>query len=330
MSDLYLSNLGVDNLAPGTGVGGTHTYEERTKLFMKTFSGVVYGAWKRTMLFDKGLCRTRTITNGKSMAFNYTGRASGYYHVKGTPILGFNNPPISETIINLDDLLVAPVSIYDLEQAMLHFDVGSEYSKQIGEALAITRDELCARVAVLAARSGAMNADQDGGSVLKNTNAADDAQTLADMVYMAAQIFDEKDVPESNRHLLVKPAQYYKLLKVQDLINRDIGGTGSYQKAVLENIADMRIHKTNRLPNGKNITTKLDGEHNDYTGDFTNTVALALNSEAIGVVQMKGLKIQKTGHDFNVLYQSHMMVASMDIGVGALRPECAIEISKSA
>lgn len=328
MSNLYIANLGVDNLAPGTGTGGAHTYEERTKLFMKKFSGVVYGVWKKKCLFNK-LCRTHTITNGKSASFNYTGRTSGYYHVKGTPILGSNNPPISEQIVNLDDLLVAPVSIYDLEQAMLHFDVGKEYAEQIGEAISVTKDELCARVAVLAARHGALNADHDGGTVLKNKDAATDAQTLADMVYYAAQVMDEKDVPESDRHLLLPPAQYYKLLKVKDLIDRDYGGAGSYQKAQLNLIADMTIHKTNRLPNGKKITTRLDGEHNDYTGDFTDTVALVLNKQAIGVVQMKGLKIQKTGHDFNVVYQSNMMVASMDFGVGILRPECAVEISKA-
>ena len=296
---------------------------------MKKFSGEVFNALRRKCLF-KDLQRTRTISHGKSASFNYTGRMNARYHTRGTAILGNNNPPISEQIINVDDLLIADVAIDNLDELMLHFDVRKEYSYQMGEALALSFDNRCARLAVLAARHAAMNADQSGGSVLKNTAAATDGSTLADMIFLAAQTLDEKDVSEDDRHIIVKPAQYYMLCKVKDLIDRDYGGTGSYNRAQLESIANMKLHRSMRLPNGTNVTTATAGEHNDYTGDFTDTVALVMNKQAIGTVQLRGQKLQKTGGDFNIMYQAEMLVASYAVGHGILRPECAIELSKAA
>ena len=294
---------------------------------MKKFSGEVFNAYRKKCLF-KDLQRTRMISRGKSASFNYTGNMGARYHTRGTPILGNNNPPISEQVINVDDLLISDVAIDNLDELMLHFDVRKEYSAKCGEALALAFDDRCARLAILAARHAAMNRDQDGGTVLSHALADTDASVLADMLYLAAQVFDEKDVDEADRHICVKPAQYYALLKVQDLINKDIGGTGSYQKAELKWVADMILHKTNRLPS-TNVTAALAGENNDYTGDFRNSVAVVLNRQALGTVQLRGLKLQKSGADFNIMYQADLMVASYAVGHGILRPECAIEISKA-
>ena len=294
---------------------------------MKKFSGEVFNAFRKTCLF-KDLQRTRTIQRGKSASFNYTGNMTARYHDRGTPILGNNNPPISEQVINVDSLLISDVAIDNLDELMLHFDVRSEYSAKSGEALALAYDDRLARLVVLAARHAALNANQNGGTVLAHALAATDGQVLADCIYLAAQVFDEKDVPETDRHVVVKPAQYYMLLKVKDLIDRDYGGKGSYQQAKLGEVASMMLHKSNRIPS-TNVTTQLTGEHNDYRGDFTDTVAVVLNKEAVGTVQLRGLKMQKSGADFNIMYQADLMVASYAVGHGILRPDCAIEISKT-
>lgn len=295
---------------------------------MKKFSGEVFNALRKKCLF-KDLQRTRVITHGKSASFNYTGRMSARYHTRGTAILGSNNPPISEQIINVDDLLIADVAIYNIDDLMLHFDVRKEYSYQLGEALALAFDERCARLGVLAARHAQLNKQHSGGTVISHAKAATDGQTLADMIFLAAQALDEKDVPESDRHIIVKPAQYYMLCKVKDLINRDYGGQGSINSATLEHIANMKLHMSMRLPNGTVSTARASGENNDYFGDFTNTVGLILNKQALGTVQLRGQKLQKTGGDFNIMYQSDMMVASYCVGHGILRPECAVELSKA-
>ena len=294
---------------------------------MKKFSGEVFKAYVKKCLF-KSMQRTRIISGGKSASFAYTGNMRARYHERGTPILGYNNPPISEQVIYADDLLISDVALDNIEELKLHFDVRQEYAKKSGEALALAFDNRCARLAVLAARHAAMNADQEGGTVLKHALAATSGAVLAEMALAAAQAFDEKDVSEDDRHFIVRPAQYYLLLAVKDLINRDYGGTGSYQKANLGEVASMALHKTNRIPN-TNVTERLSGEKNDYTGNFSDTVAICMNKEALGSVQLRGLKVQKSGADFNIMFQADMMVASYAIGHGILRPECAIEISKT-
>ena len=319
-----MANLGVNNGATGTGTGGAWTDAELNALFMKKFSGEVFTAYVKKCLF-KGLQRTRIIKNGKSASFAYTGNMSARYHKRGTPILGSNNPPISEQVINVDDLLISDVALDNMDELKLHFNVRKEYAAKVGESLALAFDDRCARVGVLAARHAAMNRDQQGGTIISHTLAKTDGEVLAEMIFAAAQTFDEKDVSEDGRHIIVLPAQYYLLVNVKDLINRDYGGTGSYQKANLGEIASMALHKSNRLPHKTEVA--VDGEKNTYDGDFTGTAALIMNRDAIGTVQLRGMKVQKTGADFNTIYQADMMVASYAVGHGILRPECAIELS---
>lgn len=73
----------------------------------------------------------------------------------------------------------------------------------------------------------------------------------------------------------------------------------------------------------------LDTGADPYLEEFTNTVGLIMNKQAVGTVQLREQKLQKTGADFNIIYQADMMVASYLVGHGILRPECAIELSKA-
>jgi hypothetical protein len=72
------------------------------------------------------------------------------------------------------------------------------------------------------------------------------------------------------------------------------------------------------------------GENNTYSGDFTNTVGVAFQKAAIGTVKLNDLTMQMTSGDFEVMYQGTLMVAKYAMGHGILRPECAVELSKSA
>ena len=44
----------------------------------------------------KDTVQNRTLRNGKSLQFIYTGRMTADYHQPGTPILGSENPPVAE------------------------------------------------------------------------------------------------------------------------------------------------------------------------------------------------------------------------------------------
>lgn len=297
-------------------------------LFMKVFTGEVMTAFAEVNIM-KDLHRVRTIDHGKSASFAVLGKAAARYHVPGTAILGSNQIAANERVINIDDLLIADVAIYDLEDAKNHYDVRQEYSKQLGWALAREFDKKTMRVGVLAARSNGIIDDEPGGSVIKGgPTVATDGEVLAEAMFSCAQIWDEKDILDWERTLIVRPAQYYLLAQTTKVLNRDWGGAGVYADGKVLKVAGVSIVKSNNLPNA--IVTAVSGEKNDYTGDFTDTVALALQKEAIGTVKLKDLTVEKSGADFHIMYQSTMMVGKYAMGHGILRPGCAIEISKAA
>lgn len=296
-------------------------------MFMKIFMGEVLTAFDETNIM-KDLHIIRTIDHGKSASFPVLGKATARYHTPGTPIIGSNQIAANEKLINIDDLLIADVAIDDLEDAKNHYDVRAEYSKQLGAALAREFDKKTMRVAVLAARSAGIIADEPGGTVIKGGATIEtDTEKLASALFSADQIFDEKDVNDSERNVIVRPAQYYALAQNTKVLNKDWNGSGSYSDGKVIKIGGITILKSNNLPNA--VVTKVTGENNDYTGDFTNTVALVLQRSAIGTVKLRGLTVQKSGADFNIMYQATLMLAKYAMGHGILRPGCAIEISKA-
>ena len=298
-------------------------------MFLKLFLGEVLTAFDEKNIM-KDLHMIRTIDHGKSASFPILGKATARYHVPGTPILGFNQIAANERVINIDDLLIADVAIYDLEDAKNHYDVRGEYSKQIGAALAREFDKKTMRVAVKAARTAGIIDDEPGGSVIKGgATIATDADVLAEALFNAAQIFDEKDITVEDRNVILSPAQYYLLAQNTKVLNKDWNGSGSYSDGKIMKIAGITILTSNNLPN-ESIASKTTGENNDYTGDFTNTVGLVLQKSAIGTVKLRDIQIQKSGNDFNIMYQATLMVAKMAVGHGILRPGCAIELSKEA
>jgi hypothetical protein len=316
MANLTLSLPGQDKLAG-----------ESDALFMKIFSGEVLAAFDEVNVM-KDLHRVRTIDHGKSASFPILGKASARYHVAGEPILGSNKIATSERVINIDDLLIADVAIYDLDDAKNHYDVRQEYSKQLGQALAREFDKKTMRVGVLAARTAGLIADEPGGSVINGGATVEtDGEALAESIFKAAQIWDEKDVLDWERTVIVRPAQYYLLAQTTKLLNRDWGGAGVYADGKVLKVAGVQIIKSNNLPNAQ--VSAVAGEKNTYNGDFRNTVALCLQREAIGTVKLRDLSVQKSGADFNVMYQSTLMLGKYAMGHGILRPSCAIEISKA-
>lgn len=320
MTNAVISQLGVVNAA--TPANAT----ERDALFMKQFAGEVITAFNEHNIFMP-LHQVRTIAQGKSASFAHTGKANVRYHVSGTPIVGTNKIKHNETVIKVDDKLISDVFIDELEEAKNHYDVRAEYTKQIGAAMARAFDEKLARVIVKAARSANKIDDLPGGSVLKNTSAATDAAVLASLFFDAAQTFDEKDVWEGERYGVLKPAQYYMLVQNKDLLNKDWGGQGTYATADLPQVAGIELYKSNNVPS-TNVAA-VTGEQNDYSGDFTDTVGAVFQKSAAGTVKLMDLALQKSGADFEIMYQGHMMVAKYAMGSGTLNPTCAIELSKA-
>jgi hypothetical protein len=114
-------------------------------LYLKLFTGEVYEAFRNATIF-KDKVMNRTLRNGKEAQFIHTGRMTAEYHVPGTAILGSGNPPVAETTITMDDLLISHAFVYRLDEILAQYEVRGPISRQIGQALAEHYDRRVARV----------------------------------------------------------------------------------------------------------------------------------------------------------------------------------------
>lgn len=321
MTNAVISQLGVVNAATPSN------YDEANALFMKQFAGEVITAFNELNIFMP-LHMVRTISQGKSASFAHMGKATARYHTAGVPVVGSNQIKHNETVIKIDDKLIADVFIDELEEAKNHYDVRSEYSKQIGAALAREFDQKVARVITLAARSTNKIDGLPGGSRIENAGMATDAEVLASAYFSAAQKLDENDAWEGERYSVLRPAQYYLLVQNTTVLNKDWDGRGSYAEGKAPQVAGIEIFKSNNLPTG--VVSAVAGENNDYSGDFSTTTGIVFQKAAAGTVKLLDLALQRSGADFEIMYQGTMMLAKYAMGHGVLRPECAIELATGA
>ena len=316
MTNMTPSRLGLVN-ATGTGYDA---------LFLKVFSGEVLSAFRKATIFE-GLHTVRTIASGKSAQFPIIGLSSTEYHTPGTQLTG-NAIKHAEVNINIDDKLVSNTFIADIDEAKNHYDVRSQYSVEMGNALAYKFDQNVAATIAQAART-ATNAitDLPGGTRIKIVAANKAAITGANLVaamWSAAEQFDINNVPAEDRYLALGPTEYYKLAQTTDVLNRDWGGSGAYAEGSVLKVAGIHIVKSNHLPTTNR--SAVTGENNTYHANYTDSVGLVFNKQAVGTVKLMDLKMEQTGSDVHALWQGTFMVGSMAHGTGVLRPDCAVEI----
>ena len=320
-------------------------------LYLKLFTGEVYEAFRNATVF-KDKVMNRTLKGGREAQFIHTGRMTAEYHVPGTAILGAGNPPVAETTITMDDLLISHAFVYKLDEILAQYEVRGPISRQIGQALAEHYDRRIARVLSLASSDTAAVTGEPGGFQV-NLGAGNefDAQALVDGFFEAAARLDEISAPKDGRCAVLSPRQYYALISQVDtnILNRDYGnsqgnlnsGDGLYE------IAGIKINKSNNVPflgnygspsgpaiEAPDTTARgggLDavGERNDYGdgpgGDFDNSCGLIFHREAAGVVEAIGPSVETTGADTRIIYQGDVILGKLAMGAGPVRVSVAGE-----
>ena len=312
-----MSNATVSRIGQAAGSGSV------TALFLKVFSGEVITAFETAnSTLDKHM--VRTISSGKSAQFPVTGKATASYHTIGNEITG-GTITHNERVISIMDLLIAPVFIGRIEEAMNHYDVRSIYSSELGRALANQMDKHVYQAMLLASRGGAASPQAAGQDLLDadfETNAASAAATI----FNAAGKLDELDIPADDRYCAVAPATYYNLIQGTTVINRDWGGNGSYSDGKVLKVAGINIVPTNNLPSTNISSGVAQGSDASLAGNFSNTVGLVWHKSCAGTVKLLDLS---TEMEYDMRRQGTLMVAKYAMGHGILRPEAAIEVKKA-
>tara|TARA_Y100001973_G_scaffold72500_1_gene105732 strand:+ start:45 stop:1181 length:1137 start_codon:yes stop_codon:yes gene_type:complete len=253
-------------------------YDTKYGTYLKLFSGELFKGFQHNTI-ARDLVMKRTLKNGKSLQFIYTGRMSASYHEPGSSILGQENAlPVAEKTIQMDDLLVSSAFVYNLDETLAHYELRGEISKKIGYALAERYDRNIFRSITRGARqvspiSATGKIEPGGGQVSVGSDAGDSlkANKLIDAFYNAAAMLDEKGVSSQGRVAVLTPRQYYALIQntgntAAGLINRDVEGTALQSGKGVVEIAGIKVFKSMNIPfKGKFGTTNA-VEAGEYNG----------------------------------------------------------------
>lgn len=224
---------------------GMQNTEDKYALYLKLFSGELFKAYQNSTI-ARELVTRRTLRNGKSMQFIFTGDLKAHYHKPGTQILGkapdgsdnspydsgytdtSNSMDVAEKTIICDDLLIASTFVNNLEEIFAHYDLRGEIAKKLAYSLADAYDVNIFRTAFKAATEGPVTKHhatdatkrtpvrgQTGGNVLylgSGTTAVNDATLLVKSFFKAAELFDRNNVPDTGRVAVLPPESYYNLI----------------------------------------------------------------------------------------------------------------------
>ena len=249
----------------GADNGAATTTSARRELYLKLFSGELFKGFQRNTI-ARDLITKRTLKNGKSLQFIYTGRTNAEFHTPGNSILGNGDgaPPVAEKTITCDDLLISSAFVYELDETLAHYDLRGEISRKIGYALAENYDRRIFQAVTKAARKAhpitKSNYVEPGGTQIRvgaTTNASDalDPDKLVTAFYDAAAVLDEKGVGTEGRVAVLNARQYYALIKGLDgsgigayLVNRDEQGDALQSGKGIYEIAGIKIYKSQNIP----------------------------------------------------------------------------------
>tara|TARA_R100001443_G_scaffold9627_3_gene19214 strand:- start:3919 stop:5067 length:1149 start_codon:yes stop_codon:yes gene_type:complete len=256
-----MAQQSTDHQASLTRQGQANSTGDARALYLKLFSGEMFKGFEHQSI-ARDLVMKRTLKNGKSLQFIYTGHTKAEFHTPGNSILGNSDgaPPVAEKTITCDDLLISSAFVYELDETLAHYELRGEISKKIGYALAQKYDRLILRAVTRGARVASpitkSNFVEPGGTQIQvgAGSDADDALNAGKLVtafYDAAAALDEKGVSGDGRVAVLNPRQYYALIQdvgSNGLINRDVQGTALQSGNGIIEIAGIKIFKSMNVP----------------------------------------------------------------------------------
>ena len=305
---------------------------DRDALFMKVFSGEVLTAFARnTVMMSRH--QVRTIDHGRSASFAVMGRTRAKYLEPGNSLDDQRKKfEHTEKIIAIDGLLTADCLITDIDDAMNHYDVRVEYSRQLGEALAQSAD--CAiinELANMAAKdatvkenipdngTGADKVKGTGSSFefatgLELSQSAEYGNKIIEGLLAARAAFTKNYVPMGDRYCLLTPEGYSALIKALMPDSANYQALFDPNSGKLQTICGFEVIEVPHL-----LNEGVDGKHTlseKYTA--AGLQGIVFHRSAVGTVKLKDLAMERARR---AEYQADQIIAKYAMGHGGLRPE---------
>lgn len=322
-----LAATGISNPGQNLSAG------DRDALFMKVFSGEVLTAFARnTVMMSRH--QVRTIDHGKSASFAVMGRTRAKYLAPGSSLDDQRKKfEHSEKVIAIDGLLTADCLITDIDDAMNHYDVRVEYSRQLGEALAQSAD--CAIINELA-NMAAKEAPEAAENIPENGEGADKVQgtgkafefetglaieqtaaygnKIIEGLLAARAAFTKNYVPMGDRYCLLTPEGYSALIKALMPDSANYQALFDPNSGKLQTICGFEVIEVPHL-----LNDGVDGKHK-LNAKFTDAKlqGIVFHRSAVGTVKLKDLAMERARR---AEYQADQIIAKYAMGHGGLRPE---------
>jgi hypothetical protein len=309
----------------GTDVADT---SDERGLFLKVFGGEVYAAFsEKVHTMDKHV--TRDIAAGKSGQFPKTGQDTDE----------------TERVISIDGLLVSHIGIYDLDEAMSHFQVRGTYTAELGKALARVFDQNVYRTIVATAKQSAALPGAVSTSPFPNATrllSADVTGTITATagdqwweVMRGLQVDADLADYDGPIHLVVPPATYDATLFAQAgataanpflFADKDhtFSQAGGANRDATLSLRSVQMHMSNLIPQS-NDTANAEVKAK-YRADYSTVLGIAWGNEGVGTVKLIGMGMEQTR---DVRRQEDFMVAKMAVGHGPLRNEICWEVANT-
>lgn len=305
---------------------------ERDAFFMKVFSGEVLTAFARnTVMMSRH--QVRTIDHGKSASFAVMGRTRAKYLAPGNSLDDQRKKfEHTEKVIAIDGLLTADCLITDIDDAMNHYDVRVEYSRQLGEALAQSAD--CAiinELANMAAKdatvpenipdngTGADKVKGTGKSFefatgLAISQSANYGNKIIEGLLAARAAFTKNYVPMGDRYCLLTPEGYSALIKALMPDSANYQALFDPNSGKLQTICGFEVIEVPHL-----LNEGVDGKHT-LNAKYTDAglQGIVFHRSAVGTVKLKDLAMERARR---AEYQADQIIAKYAMGHGGLRPE---------
>lgn len=338
---------GFQQIGKNQGKGETGT--DALALFLKLFGGEVLTAFERqTKTLDKVM--TRTIANGKSAQFPVMGRTSARYLKQGQS-LDDNRKEIKHTekVITIDGLLTTDVLIFDIEDAMNHYDVRAEYSRQMGEAMAMATDcanyaEMAKLVNTRAVSKGSENIAGLGAApmVVVGVQNLTDAAKMGEYVIQGLTVmraeFTKRYIPSGDRTFFTSPDVYSMILAALMPNAANYAALIDPETGNIRNVMGFEVVETPHMTKADavdNQTAAFDGVGHVFpaTGvDLTawptatgvtkigadNVCGIVMHRSAVATLKLKDMALERARRPE---YQADQIIAKYAMGHGGLRPE---------
>lgn len=326
-----LSDTGISNPGQILSAG------DRDALFMKVFTGEVLTAFARTSVM-MSRHQVRTISHGKSASFAVMGRTRAKYLAPGDSLDDQRKKmEHNERVIAIDGLLTADCLITDIDDAMNHYDVRVEYSRQLGEALAMGAD--CAIINELAneaTKDSNIPDNGEGADLVPGTGKAFEFATGLDIsqkaeygnkileALLAARAQMTKNyVPQGDRYCLLTPEGYSAVMKALMPDAANYHALFDPNTGKLQTICGFEVIEVPHL-----LNNGVDGKHKlneKYT--TAKLQGIVFHRSAVGTVKLKDLAMERARR---AEYQADQIIAKYAMGHGGLRPEAVGVIVKAA